>query len=456
MTRTEMVHGLDAHLLQSAAVIAVVALGVALVFVFGLLRTVSRPLGTLRRFTAEVAKGNYDAAIDYLADDDIGRTIGGVRAMVAEIKHRLGFSNGILHGMTMPSYVVDTDARISYVNQAMLDLLGVSGTPDEHLGTDVALFFYGEAGRDTVVGRCMRERRAILNTELTLSRRTGGTVHARLDTAPLLDLDGNLIGAFSIFADLTDIKAHQQEMEDKNTLISEVAAEADRISQVVAEAAAGLARQVEQAERGADVQKARAGEAASAMDQMNASVVEVARAADEAAASADEARAKAEDVIAQVKKGKDFAALAAKLSDDKGSGTQGGDLGWFTKGQMVPPFEAAAFALKPGEVSAPVRTAFGWHVIKLEAHEAQRTRALDEVRGEIRQRLGEEKASERMHEALDTALAKAAKEKDAAVTREVKKAMEQAEQAFEEKFAALRAEGQSAENGDDGEGKEDA
>lgn len=115
------------------------------------------------------------------------------------------------------------------------------------------------------------------------------------------------------------------------------------------------------------------------------------------------ARAKAVDVIAQLKKGKDFAALA-KLSDDKGSGAQGGELGWFTRGQMVPPFEEAVFALKSGEISEPVRTAFGWHVIKLEAREAQRTRALDEVRGEIRQRLGEEKAAEKMHEALDTAL----------------------------------------------------
>ena len=117
----------------------------------------------------------------------------------------------------------------------------------------------------------------------------------------------------------------------------------------------------------------------------------------------DAARAKAVDVIAQLKKGKDFASLA-KLSDDKGSGAQGGELGWFTRGQMVPPFEEAVFGMKPGEISEPVRTAFGWHVIKLEAREAQRTRTLDEVRGEIRQRLGEEKAAEKMHEALDTAL----------------------------------------------------
>ncbi|HEU6438082.1 MAG TPA: Cache 3/Cache 2 fusion domain-containing protein [Nitratidesulfovibrio sp.] len=330
MTRSEMVHGLDAHLLQNAAVIAVAALGLALIFVFGLLRTVSRPLATLRGFTAEVARGNYDAAIDYAADDDIGRTIGGVRAMVAEIKHRLGFSNGILHGMTMPCYVVDTDGRITYLNQAMLDMLGISGTPDGHLGTDVAQFFYGEAGRDTVVGRCMRERRAFLNVELTLARRSGGTMHVRLDTAPLLDLDGNLIGAFSIFADLTDIKTHQQEMEAKNTLIGEVAAEADRISQVVADAAAGLARQVELAERGADVQKARAGEAASAMEQMNASVIEVARAAGEATASADDARAKAEEGASITRES--VAASTAVAADAEGLRTGMRELGTQVEG----------------------------------------------------------------------------------------------------------------------------
>lgn len=118
----------------------------------------------------------------------------------------------------------------------------------------------------------------------------------------------------------------------------------------------------------------------------------------------DAARARAEDVVARLRKGGDFARLAMDLSDDKGSGARGGDLGWFTRGQMVPPFEEAVFALKPGALSAPVRTSFGWHVIRLEEHEAQRTRSLDEVRGEIRQRLGEEKAAERMAEALDTAL----------------------------------------------------
>ena len=64
----------------------------------------------------------------------------------------------------------------------------------------------------------------------------------------------------------------------------------------------------------------------------------------------------------------DFAELAALLSDDEGSAAQGGDLGFFGRGQMVAPFEEAAFALAPGELSEPVQTRYGWHLIKVEEH----------------------------------------------------------------------------------------
>jgi peptidyl-prolyl cis-trans isomerase C len=75
-------------------------------------------------------------------------------------------------------------------------------------------------------------------------------------------------------------------------------------------------------------------------------------------------RAKA--AMERVKKGEDFAKVAAELSKDPGSGKEGGDLGWFTKDRMVPEFAEAAFKLQKGEVSEPVKSQFGWHVIKLE------------------------------------------------------------------------------------------
>ncbi len=79
-----------------------------------------------------------------------------------------------------------------------------------------------------------------------------------------------------------------------------------------------------------------------------------------------EEEAKAKEIADKLAKGGDFAALAKEFSKDPGSKENGGDLGFFSKGQMVPEFEAAAFALEKGKISAPVKSNFGWHVIKLE------------------------------------------------------------------------------------------
>ena len=68
----------------------------------------------------------------------------------------------------------------------------------------------------------------------------------------------------------------------------------------------------------------------------------------------------------EIEAGEDFAELAAVVSDDEGSAARGGDLGFFGRGQMVAPFEEAAFALAPGELSEPVQTRYGWHLIKVE------------------------------------------------------------------------------------------
>jgi len=78
---------------------------------------------------------------------------------------------------------------------------------------------------------------------------------------------------------------------------------------------------------------------------------------------ATEEEAKA--VIERLNNGEEFGALAAELSQDTGSGANGGDLGWFGKGAMVAPFEEAAYSLKIGEISEPVQSDFGWHIIQL-------------------------------------------------------------------------------------------
>lgn len=103
---------------------------------------------------------------------------------------------------------------------------------------------------------------------------------------------------------------------------------------------------------------------------------------------ADEDTAK--KVAAELKGGADFAELAKKYSTDPGAQT-GGDLGFFKKADMLPEFSDAAFALKPGETTAtPVKTRFGWHIIKLEETRTAPPPTLDQVRDEVRQSLIQE------------------------------------------------------------------
>lgn len=99
------------------------------------------------------------------------------------------------------------------------------------------------------------------------------------------------------------------------------------------------------------------------------------------------AEKKAAMIRGKAVKGGDFSALAKEYSDDPGSKGNGGDLGFFTRGRMVPEFEKAAFSLKKGEISQPVKTAFGYHIIKVEDKKQAHQKTLAEVREEIRQKL---------------------------------------------------------------------
>jgi peptidyl-prolyl cis-trans isomerase D len=115
-------------------------------------------------------------------------------------------------------------------------------------------------------------------------------------------------------------------------------------------------------------------------------------------AGKDEAavRKQAEDILQQVKAGADFAELAKKYSEDEGSKPNGGDLDYFSRGRMVPEFEAAAFALEVGQVSDIVKSQFGFHIIKVVDKKPAVTRSLDEVRPQIEEQLKRQRADQQI------------------------------------------------------------
>jgi peptidyl-prolyl cis-trans isomerase C len=105
-------------------------------------------------------------------------------------------------------------------------------------------------------------------------------------------------------------------------------------------------------------------------------------------ATEDEAKA----ALARIKGGEDFAKVATEISKDPGS--EGGDLGWFTKDKMVPEFAEAAFKLEPGQVSDPVKSQFGWHIIKVEEKRMKTFPPFDQVKDQAARYVGQKAQSE--------------------------------------------------------------
>jgi len=104
-------------------------------------------------------------------------------------------------------------------------------------------------------------------------------------------------------------------------------------------------------------------------------------------AAKEQTRARAAEILKEVKAGTDFAGLAKQHSEDPGSAPGGGDLGYFERGQMVGPFEDAAFSLAPAQTSDLVESPFGYHIIKVADKQASRTIPIADVRPQIQEYL---------------------------------------------------------------------
>ncbi|MFO7597430.1 MAG: methyl-accepting chemotaxis protein, partial [Desulfocurvibacter africanus] len=293
---------IQANALETAAISLtglIVLMGAVLYFIQ---RVVIRPLQSINAAAHRVADGDFAASFNISNSDELGQLSNNLASMVAKLKEQLGFSKGILSGMTLPCVVTDTNERLTFATPAALALVGRKGKPEDYHGMIVGEFFHNDSKRLTSTGRALREKKAIQNHNLEFLNLAGEQKYARADVAPLLDLDGKLIGAFTLYSDLTDIRSQQLLIEKQNERIATAAQQADSVADQVSSASEELAAQIEQSSHGADSQQNMTGEAATAMEQMNASVLEVAKTASMASELAERTKDKAqqgEDVVEQ-------------------------------------------------------------------------------------------------------------------------------------------------------------
>ena len=273
---------------------AVVVFLLSAVMLFILRKLVLHPVENILVFATEIAGGNLKAELNGKYRYEFEILAEQISVMVSELKNKLGFSEGVLKGLTVPCGIVGPDASVIWVNDKMCDLIESPLLPEAVSGVSAGEFFWGDASKQTLSERAVSERQ-LVEVEVEYKTHKGNLRHIKMSSTPFYDMDGNLLGSITLGIDMTDIVQQGLEIEKQNERITFAAADAEQISQSLSSAAEELSAQIEQSNRGAMEQRDRVAETSTAMEEMNATVLEVAKNAGLAAEDADSARDKAEN-----------------------------------------------------------------------------------------------------------------------------------------------------------------
>ncbi|MFP4168484.1 MAG: methyl-accepting chemotaxis protein [Desulfonatronovibrionaceae bacterium] len=253
------------------------------------------PITHLSAASDQVAGGDFNADFHVKNKDELGKLADNLSMMVGQLKQELGFSKGILSGMPLPFFVCDTKENITSTNKPMLELMGWEGKLEEQKGRGVGEFICNQGEIQGYISQVLESGEPLYGKQNTLKTDSKEEKEVQSEIAPLRDLDGRMLGAFVVMTDLTDIKKQQKKIEAQNQVIARAAEEANEVSMQVSSAAEELSSQIEEANRGTENQRSMTGDAATAMEEMNATVLEVAKNASESAELADSTKEKAEE-----------------------------------------------------------------------------------------------------------------------------------------------------------------
>jgi methyl-accepting chemotaxis protein len=272
---------------------AALVLVAALIIIFNRV-VVLKPLAAIAAFAATVADGDLKATLTGRFRFELADLARNLERMVAELKHKLGFAQGVMEGISAPCGIVGPDNNITWANQQICDLLEKPDTPGSYVGQKSGLFFLGDAAKETRSDRALALRQA-QEADSEYVTPSGRTLNVHIVATPFYDMDGTLLGALSFWTDQTELHNQQKRIAAQNVLMADTADAASHTADRMASAAEQLAAQIEQANHGAQEQNNRVQETVTAVEQMNATILEVARNAGETAGNAAAARDKARE-----------------------------------------------------------------------------------------------------------------------------------------------------------------
>ncbi|WP_027722930.1 methyl-accepting chemotaxis protein [Maridesulfovibrio zosterae] len=285
-----------AKLKTTALIISLVtALIVILSTIFFLNKALITPLKNIEKFVTSITAGDFKSSLEGKYKSEIKKLADGIQLMVAELKNKLGFSQGMLDGMTVPCLISDTDKNITYLNQPLCDLLESGRSCQNWVGRPVKELLQAPIGEKGIISRCLENKEPVVNIERRWTTKKNNYRDVRIDAAPLYDLDNELIGGFAIIVDLSDMKTKEDQINEQHKVMIEITEKAKIISSYLTKGASEIETQVDQVSSNTDKQFDRIEYSSQAITEMNQTLLNSAENAENAATQAQNTQLQAED-----------------------------------------------------------------------------------------------------------------------------------------------------------------
>lgn len=260
---------------QTQMLNTVFSVGGFVLFVLSLLlflrKTVFVPLKDIARVCDDVTRGTYSTNFIPQSSSDMQSLCDSLTSMINSLKTELGFSKGLMNGLGLPCVITDTEDHITFINSQALELYDKPPPAAQYVGQLRGQALFNDPDRRTNTKRVLQENKDIVGESYSFITPTGQEHHSMVSATRLFDLEGKLLGAFTLMADVTESVKQRKIIEIQNQNIAAAAESAQTVSGNLSAAATHLDEQIEQTSRMAQEQNNVSSRTADSMIQMNRS-----------------------------------------------------------------------------------------------------------------------------------------------------------------------------------------
>ena len=291
-----------ARVMRSISLLAVTLLLLAGALVYSFIfvrRGICRPLADTARFARQVIEGDHSSRLHNTSQNEVGELARALDSMLDKLVAELAFSKGVLSSMPIPVMVCDTEEVIRFVNAPMLALFAHKGDPESYEGTGMRAFIGAD---DDICRRCV-EARKTLREDRHLQVPGKGEAFGTAVATPIFDNQQNVRDTLVVWLDFTEIRRQQRHMEETAERIQEAAGETTTRITTANTACGSVLKLIARADDSSRQTSQRMAETMSAMEQMNAAVLNIAKNAEDAASHSATMRDKAsegQDIVNEV------------------------------------------------------------------------------------------------------------------------------------------------------------